>query len=92
MNKTQTFTVPIDVISRHIDQEAILVNLDTDQIFSLNSTGAHFWELLAAGNSLEEARTVMLDHYEVAPDQLDQEIGGMVRQLLDEGFLVARSS
>lgn len=88
MNRTQTFTVPVDVISRRIDQEVILINLDTDQVYSLNSTGADFWELVSAGRTLDEVRTAMLDRYDVVPDQLEQEISGMVRQLLDEGFLV----
>ena len=38
-----------DVVARRVDDEVVLVNLQTNRIFALNSTGARFWELLEGG-------------------------------------------
>ena len=32
-----------------VDDEVVLVNLQTNRIFALNPTGARFWELLEGG-------------------------------------------
>lgn len=92
MNRTQTFVVPDNVISRQIDDEVILVNLATDRIFSLNSTGARLWEIVSTGSTAGEVRSEMLAVYDVEPEQLDREIDALLRQLMDEGFLVESSS
>lgn len=88
MDMTRSFLVQPDVVSRRIDDELILINLESDRIFALNSTGTRFWELLASGGSVGAARDALLEEYDVAVAPLEAEMDGILQQLIAEGFLI----
>ena len=86
------YTISNDIVFRRIDDEMILVNLQTDRIFTLNDTAAQFWELLAEGMSVEQARDQLLDTYDVDANKLDAEITVIVDQLLSEAVIEKRNA
>ena len=61
------YEVTTDVVFRRIEDEMVLVNLKTDQIFTLNETAAQFWELLAQGLDIDTIREQLLSVYDVDP-------------------------
>ncbi|MEZ4516167.1 MAG: PqqD family protein [Chloroflexota bacterium] len=85
------YKVNEDVIYRRIEDEFVLINLQSDQIFTLNQTGSTFWELLMEGLPVSEIRARLLDAYDVSPEDLDAEISLMVEKLTSEG-LIERNS
>jgi len=76
-----------DVVARRLDDEVVLVHLGTNQIFSLNATGARYWELLEQG--LDHAAIVrrMLDEFIVDETRLEQEIAAITADLVREGLV-----
>ena len=54
-----------DVVSRRVGEEVVLVQLDSDQMFSLNPTGARAWELLSEGRDLEAIEAAIADEFGV---------------------------
>jgi len=63
-----------DVVSRRVGDEIVLVNLESDQMYSLNPTGARAWELLAAESSRQEIRAELLREFDVGEKELDEEL------------------
>lgn len=86
MDETQLRPNP-DVVWRQVGDEVVLVNMKTNLIYSLNSTGARLWELLDSGADRREIEQAMLDEFDVEPAQLRQEIDSQLERLAREGLV-----
>jgi hypothetical protein len=76
-----------DVVFRDMNGQAVLVNLGTNRIYSLNATGARFWSLLVEGATREAAEERLLDEFEVGPKELRSEMSDLLRALRAEGLV-----
>jgi len=65
----------------------VLVHLRTNRIYSLNRTGARFWELLAEGNDRQTIEQRLLDEFDIDGGQVTAEIDGMLTRLADAGLV-----
>jgi hypothetical protein len=81
-----------DVLWQRLDDEVIVMQLKTDRIFSLNATGARFWELIAGGMELAAVREEMGKEFDVPPEVLAAEVEGILTLLIGEQLLIARES
>lgn len=77
-----------DVLWRRLDDEVVLMQLKTDRMFTLNRTGARFWELTAEGLPLDEISERMLHEFKVAPEQLALEVEQILELLIAEQLLM----
>lgn len=69
-----------DVVSRRVGDEIVLVHLQSDQMYSLNPTGARAWELLSEGHDPEAIEATLADEYDVDRADARREL----ETLLDE--------
>jgi hypothetical protein len=76
-----------DVVYRELEGEIVLVHLGSNRIYTLNQTGAKFWELLSEGYEREEIERRLLDEFDAEPDELHREIDSMLKTLADEGLV-----
>jgi hypothetical protein len=76
-----------DVVTQRVDDELVLVNLRTNKIFSLNSTGARFWDLLVSGQSKQQIIQVMAGEYDVDRETLAREIEQLRASLAAEALI-----
>ena len=77
-----------DVVSRRVGDEIVLVNLESDQMYSLNPTGARAWELLAAGSTRQEIRAELFSEFDVGEEELYEEIDRMLASFARERLIV----
>jgi Coenzyme PQQ synthesis protein D (PqqD) len=75
------------VVSRRVHDEVVLVHLDTNRIYALNSTAARFWELVEEGCSRAEAEARLVETFEVEAAEVNHEVDECVKQLVDEGLV-----
>lgn len=76
-----------DVLTRRLDDERVLVHVGTGRIYSLNDTGARFWELLAQGCDREEIETALREEFTVDRETLRRELDRLETELVDAGLL-----
>jgi coenzyme PQQ synthesis protein D (PqqD) len=76
-----------NAVAKRVGDEVVLVHLQTNRIYTLNRTGARFWELLSEGGDLERAREQMLIEFEIGDDQLRAESEALVNELVTRGML-----
>jgi hypothetical protein len=76
-----------DTVFRDMNGEAVLVNLATNRIYSLNATGARFWSLLVEGATQEAAEEQLLQEFDVSPEELRVEMADLLRALRTEGLV-----
>lgn len=84
-----TYQVNQDIIHQRVGEDIILINLKSDRIFSLNRTGARFFELLSEHRPIPEIKEKLLAEFDVDPETLDDEILNILDNLLEESFIYA---
>jgi hypothetical protein len=81
------FSIPKHVLSRKLDDEMVLLNLDSGEYFGLNDTGTRVWELLADGRSREEVIDRLTDEFEVTVEIAAGHVTALCDELLEAGLL-----
>ncbi len=76
-----------EVVARRLDDEVVLVHLQTNRIYTLSPTAARFWELLQDGVDRAEIGRRLRREFDVGESQLDAEIAALVSRLGAEGLV-----
>jgi hypothetical protein len=84
---THRAIVPDAVITRELDGETILLNLDTGIYFGLDKVGTDVWRAILAAGTLEEALGRVQSEYDVDPAVLRTDFLRLVDELLAKGLL-----
>jgi len=84
--ETQVF-LGEDVVSRELDGEAVILNLESGTYFGLDPVGTRIWALLQKNGSLRETFETLLQEYEVAPNRLEEDLLRLVKELHGKGLL-----
>ena len=76
-----------EVVAKRLDEELVIIHLGTDQIFSLNSSAARFWELLESGLGVLEAKEQLVEEFAVSMQELDEDIRNVLKLLLENQLI-----
>jgi hypothetical protein len=83
-----------DVVAREIEGEFIIVPLAAgigdmeDELYSLNESGVVIWKCLDGKRSLKEISSVLADEYSATQEEIEQDVLGLVSELLKRKMLV----
>lgn len=77
------------VVLETVDEETIIVNLDSGSYYDLNHSGGHVLHTLAAGADVESAADQLATRYSVARDDVAGPVGKLAAELVSEGILLA---
>ena len=75
------------VLCKDLGDEAVLLDLETETYFGLNAAGSRLWSLLTTSPTIRDAFAVMLEEYDVAPDELERDMGALINDLVGRGLL-----
>ena len=76
------------VLHRQLGDEAVLYQLDTEQIAALDAVGSVVWECLGFPGTLAELVADLAEAYDVAPEQVSQDIDSLIARLVDLGMVL----
>ena len=79
-----------EVLHSQIDDEAILMSIESSRYYGLDTVASHIWELLAEPHTLEELCRKLREEYEVDQQTCTEETLAFLRQL-EERKLVHQS-
>ncbi len=80
-------TVPPHVLVRFLEQESVLLNLETEQYFGLDITGTRMWQLVTAAPSIDAAYRELLAEFDAEPELLRSDLTELLGRLVDHGLL-----
>ena len=80
-------TAPKHVLVRPVDQESVLLNLETERYFGLDETGTRMWQLLTTSPDIDAAYQELLAEYDVQPELLRENLTELVVHLVEHGLL-----
>ncbi len=78
---------PAHVLVRFLDQEAVLLNLETEQYFGLDEIGTRMWQLVTASPSIDAAYQELLAEFDVEAEMLHSNLTELLTRLVDSGLL-----
>lgn len=74
---------------RLVDDEAVLLNVDTSEYYSLDPVGAELWDRLGKGEALEQAAAAVAREFGEPAARVEKDARALVRDLLAERLLEA---
>jgi len=77
-----------DVLTTRVGDEIVLVDVKTDQIYSLNGTAARIWELVSSDRDRAEVERCVMAEFDVAATELAEAIDDIVGTMTRNGLLV----
>ena len=82
-----TVKIPESVLSTLLEQDAVLLDIRSNQYFALDEVGRRLWGLLSEGNSIRDIYQTLLDEYEVDAKQLEQDMLELLNNLMENGLV-----
>ena len=79
--------VPTHVLIRFLDNESVLLNIETERYFGLDETGTRMWQLVTAAPKIEVAYQQLLDEYDVEAGLLRSNLTELLERLVENGLL-----
>lgn len=76
-----------DQVSCELEGEAAILDLKSGTYFGLNPVGAIVWSIIAEPRRVTEICEVLLDRYDVAPEQCDREVVELLGELHAQGLI-----
>jgi hypothetical protein len=80
------------VVHQEINDEAVLLDLKSEQYFGLDSVGTRAWALMDGTRSLNEIATALAQHYDASFEQIIRDLCGLCSALVDAGLVEIRRS
>ncbi len=62
-----------------------------DELFTLNETGKAIWNLLDGKRNVREVATILSQEYELPVTEIEMDVVGLLKELLDRRMLSDRS-
>jgi hypothetical protein len=75
------------VLAKRVDDEIVLVHLETNRIYELNRTAAFLWDALGGGSTRAEIEEQMALEFDVDRSGLAREIDALLGQLTSERLI-----
>ena len=76
------------VIDRVVDGEALLIDLQTGNYFSLNAVGTRIWESLDGSRTVHDIIHMVVDEYDVDVERAEADVLTLVNDLISEGLAI----
>lgn len=81
-------SIPDTVLATELDDEGVLLNLETGEYFGLDGVGLDFWRALSAHGETAAARATLLGQYDVGEDVLARDLDELVARLAERKLVV----
>lgn len=81
-------TVPDDVLISQLQEESVILNLDSERYYGLDDVGTRFLSVLTTSDSIETAYERLRHEYDVDPQVLRTDLVALIENLVDQGLLI----
>jgi len=79
--------VPDDVLISNVQEESVILNLDSERYFGLDDVGTRFLSVLTTSDSIETAYKKLLSEYDVDSAALRDDLIALVENLIKQGIV-----
>jgi hypothetical protein len=83
----QSYQPNPDVVAQRVQDEVVLVNLRTNEIYTLNRTAARAWELIAEGRDRSGVEAGLVEEFDTEEGQVGDELDGLLDELVSKELI-----
>ena len=84
---SDTVRVPDDVLISNLQDESVILNLDSERYYGLDSVGTRILSVLTTSESIEAAYNTLVQEYDVDAQMLRQDLIALVEDLVEQGLV-----
>jgi hypothetical protein len=84
------YVIPEEVLTAHLQDEAVLLHLGSKRYFRLNATGARIWRGLERGYTTDELLAHICEDFEVEAEEAADAIEEQLSRLCELGLVVPK--
>lgn len=81
-----------NILSAVVNDELVMMSVETGQYFNLNPVGAHIWRLMEAPQSLDSIVAALTDAYDAPEAAIREEALGFLARLEREKLVATGSN
>ena len=67
-----------------LDGEVVMLSLETNRYYGLNSVGTRIWEILAQPMTLAQVCDILMNEYDVTREQCETEVLAVAEKMFQE--------
>jgi hypothetical protein len=82
--------VPANVLIRFLDQEAVLLNLNTERYFGLDPVGTRMWQLVTSAATIDAAYEQLMEEFDVEPQVLRANLSELLSHIAENGLIATQ--
>lgn len=79
--------VPGEVLISRLQEESVILNLDSERYFGLDDVGTRFLSVLTASESIDAAYQSLAEEYDVDREVLREDLVALIQNLLQQGII-----
>ena len=79
--------VPDDVLISKLQEESVILNLDSERYYGLDDVGTRMLSVLSTSSSIEAAYDLLRDEYDVDDEVLRRDLLLLVEKLVNQGLV-----
>ncbi|HSK64739.1 MAG TPA: PqqD family protein [Pyrinomonadaceae bacterium] len=79
--------VPDDDLISRLQEESVILNLDSERYFGLDDVGTRFLSVLTTSDSIEAAYQSLAEEYDVDGEVLRNDLVALIQNLLQQGLI-----
>jgi len=83
----QKVTVSPEALFQEVSGETVILDLNSEQYFSLDEVGTRIWQLLQESAEIQSVYDVLLEEYDVEPAILKADIHRLLQELIKVGLV-----
>jgi hypothetical protein len=84
---TQIVKISPEALSQEVSGETVILDLKSESYFGLDEVGTRIWQLMKEREDLQEVYDIMLEEFDVEPDQLEADMHSFLDQLAESGLV-----
>ena len=83
--------IPDDVLISNLQDESVILNLDSERYFGLDSVGTRILSVLTTSESIEAAYNTLVQEFDVDGQVLREDLIALVENLVEQGLVEVRN-
>ena len=84
------YLIPDHVLTRELDGELVMLNLNSESYFGLDETGTIFWRALQAHDNLDAVKAQLVGEFDIGAETIETDLTDLVTELTSHGLLELR--
>ena len=84
---SSNISISSEVLAQEVDNETVLLDLQSESYFGLDQVGTRIWQLLQEHKQLQKVFDILLEEYDVDAKQLENDLIEHIEKLLNEKLI-----